>query len=316
MIVDSILDFTPINVIAKISIFDRSDVSFYLKNEIFNPAGSIKFKPAVGIIRELEACGALGPKQGVIETTSGNMGIALSIVAKARGYSFVCVSDDKITRHNRGLIEAYGTELVIMPESSLAERYLYIEDRIRKTPTLVWTRQFINPTNPNTHEHTTARELLQELPAVTHVFVGTGTAGTIAGFAKAFESFNRKIQLIAVDAVGSLHFTSLQEGQRRLLPGIGASERSPFLNEIQLDEIEIVPEQEAIAACRKLADRTGWLFGASSGSVLAAMNRFQRKFKGGDLAVGIAADSGERYLDSIYNDNWIAANFPEMQTRL
>jgi cysteine synthase A len=312
MIIETPLDFVPPNILIRANVFARKDVSFYLKTEIFNPAGSIKFKPAIGIINDLETKKILKPGSEIIDTTSGNMGIALSIVARARAYPFTCVSDDKVTAHNRALLEAYGTKLIILPGSTLKERYRYIETLLQMRPSLVWTQQFTNQTNPDTHQRTTARELLDDLPDVTHIFVGTGTAGTLVGLAQALKNHPGSVELIAVDAEGSVHFDPLQNGKRRLLPGIGATERSPFLAGHKLHDVVIIPEGEAIAACHDFARRTGWLFGGSSGSVIAAIHRSQHRFKKGSVVVGIAADSGERYLDSLYNSEWINQHFTSM----
>lgn len=312
MIIDGPLDFTPPNVLVRLHKLVRPDVSCYLKSEMFNPAGSIKFKPAVEIVKHLVARGRLRPGGGIIDTTSGNMGIALSIAARSLGCRFVCVSDEKLTPHNRALLAAYGAELVLLPGSSLRDRYDYIEQRVAASPSLVWTRQFTNPENPLAHEATTASEILSELPELTHLFVGTGTAGTLTGCAQALKRHRCRARLVAVDAVGSCHFSQTPAQRRRLLPGIGATERSPFLADAKVDDIAIVPESEAIRACRALVQHTGWLFGASSGSVLAAIKRFERTFEPGSVVVGIAADSGERYLHCLYNPDWVEEHFPQL----
>lgn len=309
MIVESPSEFQLINVLVRVRNIIHNDIQLYLKNETLNPAGSIKFKPAVGIIRDLEVCGKLGPGMGIIDTTSGNMGIALSILARERGYRFVCVCDEKLARHNHSLLQAYGAELVVMPGSMLSERYQYIEKRVHADPSLIRIRQFMNHTNPDTHERTTAREVLDELPHLNWLFVGTGTAGTLRGCARALSRYHGKVRLVAVDTTGSAHFVlGGRTGGKRLLPGIGATERSQFLDGIDLHDVIIVPEREAVDTCRELVRKTAWLFGASSGSVVAAIKRLEHSFKAGDVVVGIAADSGERYLDSVYDDAWVTAN--------
>jgi cysteine synthase A len=243
------------------------------------------------------------------------MGIALSLIARHRGYGFICVSDDKVTAHNRALIEAYEGELVIMPGSTLNDRFGYIRNRISENASLVWTRQFTNEMNPRTHEATTAREIADEFPSVNYLFVGAGSGGTLAGIGNALLKSRSEVRLVAVDTEGSAHFDSIKAGTRRRLPGIGASERSPFLDPIKLHDIVLVPEGEAISACRDVVHSTGWLLGASSGSVLYAIRKLQGGFRSGDIVVGIAADSGERYLDGVYNDEWVASNFPSVSLK-
>jgi cysteine synthase A len=314
MILESLLDFEPPAIAARVRCGVRPDIKLYLKLECFNPGGSIKFKPALGLVRELEVSGKLHPGCTLIETTSGNMGIALSMVARARGYSFICVSDDKITHHNRALVQAYGAELVVMSGSKLADRFEYIRQRVSVRPDLVWTRQFSSTANPASHERTTALELHTMFPRLDYVFVGTGTAGTATGCARALARLRPSAKVVAVDAEGSRHFDPTGS-QRRKLPGIGATERSGFLDGAPLDGFVIVPEEEAVAACHRLVSTTGWLAGASTGSVLAGVYRQQHRFAPGDVVVAISADHGERYLDSVYSEAWLAENFPELHSR-
>lgn len=315
IIVDSLLDFQGPTVAVRLRAGIRSDVAAYLKLEWMNPGGSIKFKPALGLVRELEESGVLEAGRSLIDTTSGNMGIALSVAARLRGYGFICVTDDKITRHNRGLIEAYGAQLVIMPGSTLRERFDYIRQTIAERPDLVWTRQFSSPTNPATHELTTARELLAAFPRLDYVFVGAGTAGTLAGCARAFARLRPSVKVVAVDAEGSRHFTD-GPAVRRRLPGIGATERSPFIAETPIHQAVVVPEGETVATCLDLVAGAGWLPGASTGTVVAAMRRLQGAFAPGEVVVGIAADHGERYLDTVYNPAWVAEHFPQLSQQL
>lgn len=315
MIVEELMDFEPAPLFVRLHHIIRADVRVYLKYEAYNPGGSVKFRPAVGLVRHLESSGALRPGGTIIDTTSGNMGIALSVVAKSRGYGFICVTDDKLTRHNRALMEAYGAALCILPQSTLRERFAYIEQRMRDDASLVWTRQFTNAMNPRTHEATTACDILASFERLDYLFAGTGTGGVLAGCQAAFARAGRDTRVMAVDAEGSAHFTSTPAPVRRLLPGIGATERSPFLNQTEPFDVTVVPESEAIAACRQVVQQTGWLLGASSGSVVAAIQRYQHHFHSGDIVVGVAADSGERYLDGVYHDGWCQTHFPDAQQR-
>jgi cysteine synthase A len=301
MIVEDLIDFKPLSVFFRVKNFIRDDVELYIKNEMFNPGGSIKFKPAVAIVRALEAAGDLRAGDTIIDTTSGNMGIALSLVARSRGYGFICVSDEKITSHNRKVISAYGAELVILPRSTLRERYTYISARIQSAERLVWTRQFTSEFNPRAHETTTALEIFQEFPNLDYLFVGAGTAGTLSGCSRAIRDRARPVKLVAVDALGSAHFEAGGPPLTRRLPGIGASERSRFLDDVDLHASVIIAEEDAVDACRELVSATGWLMGASTGSVLAAVRRLQERFKPGDQVVAVGVDSGERYLEAVYD---------------
>jgi N-(2-amino-2-carboxyethyl)-L-glutamate synthase len=311
MIVENMLDFEPPSIFARVKGFVQKDVNAYLKLEMFNPGGSIKFKTAVGMIRALELDGTLTPGKSIIETSSGNMAIALSLIARHRGYRFICVSDEKVTPHNRALIEAHEGEIIIIPKSTLNDRFVYIRNRMSSDDSLVWTRQFGSELNPQVHEKTTAREILEAFPGVNYLFVGAGTGGTLAGVGQALKKAGNSARLVAVDTDGSAHFAPVSPNARRMLPGIGASERSPFLDSIQIHEIVHVPEVDAVAACREFVHESGWLLGASSGSILAAIRKLQSLFRPGDVVIGIASDSGERYLDGLYNEEWVRDTFPQ-----
>ena len=304
MIIDKITDFEFMPVFARVRGLIDSNVNVVLKIEGFNPGGSIKLKPALALVRDLEERGYLGEGCSLIETTSGNMGIALSLVARSKGYGFVCVCDEKITCHNKRLIEAYGAEIVMMPRSTLSERYAYITARTGKDTKLVWTRQFHNPLNPATHETTTAMEILNAFPRVDHLFVGVGTGGTLVGCSKVFARLSPHTRIVAVDAEGSRHFTENPTPVVRRIPGIGASERSPFINGIRVDKTVVASEERTVTACQMLLEHTGWLLGGSSGSVFSAVLDSQDEFSPGDTVVAVCADLGERYLDSVYSKEW------------
>jgi cysteine synthase len=244
----------------------------------------------------------LRPDSVIIDTTSGNMGIALAMIARSLGHGFVCVSDEKMTLHNRRLVRAYGAEVVILEGSTLDDRYAYILERLAVDSRLVWTRQFRNEMNPTAHESITAREILDSIPRVDHLFVGTGTGGTLAGCAKIFARESSATTITAVDALGSKHFDDSATLVPRKIPGIGATQRSPFLDGVRVHRVMIISDDSAIEHCKMLRDRTGWLLGGSSGSVLSAIMASAEQFRDGDTVVGICADFGERYLDSVYAD--------------
>lgn len=301
MIIERIIDFAFEPTFARVSQLLDNKVDLLLKIEGFNPGGSIKLKPAINLIRDIERQNLLKPGSILIDSTSGNMGIALALLARSLGYGFYCVTDEKITPHNSRLIQAYGAVVVVLDRSTLQERYAYIRNLVAQEQKYVWTRQFQNEMNPAAHETTTAREILRTLPRVDHLFVGVGTGGTLAGCARTFAVESPSTRITAVDAEGSAHFGDVGSAQPRRIPGIGASERSPFIDDGFIDDVVIVPEGSAIAHCELLLERTGWLLGGSSGSVLSAIMSSAGKFAAGDVVVGVCADFGERYLDGIYS---------------
>ena len=300
MIIESLIDFPYEPVFARIRGLLPDDIDLLLKLEGFNPGGSIKLKPAIKLISDLQSLGALKDDSIIIDTTSGNMGIALALLARSLKCGFICVSDEKMTTHNRRLVQAYGAELVILERSTLDLRYDYIRTRMTQNPRIVWTRQFQNIANPAAHETITAREVLRSVPRVDHLFAGVGTAGTIVGCAKVFGKESPWTCITAVDALGSRHFEDAAVGVIRKIPGIGATQRSAFLDEVNIDRVVIVSDDSAIEHCQLVLQRTGWLLGGSSGSVVSAILSSAAHFKPGDTVVGICADFGERYLDSVY----------------
>lgn len=309
MILRHAYDTLGIGIFADIAPLLGAGVHAYLKVEAFNAAGSIKLKPALAMVEALEAAGALAPGATLIETTSGNLGIALALIARCKGYGFVCVTDEKMTAHNRALVRAHGGELVVMANSSLDDRCGHIAARMAADPALVWTRQFANPVNPRAHAETTASEILREFPHVDYLFVGVGTGGTLAGCVRAFAEHSPATQIVAVDAAGSHHFTPPLLPVPRRIPGIGATRRSPFLDHAAPHEAVIVAERDAVRSCAELHAATGWLMGGSTGSVLAAARTMIPQFRPGETVVCIAADMGDRYLDTLYDPDWLDETF-------
>lgn len=312
MILNNACDILKFGVFADISIIFGGNIRAFLKIEAFNAAGSIKLKPAINLVNTLEKLGALNRKRVLIDTTSGNMGIALSIVAKCKGYDFICVTDEKMTAHNRKIVSAYGAEIVVMPHSTLDERYRYIQSRIVNDNSLVWTQQFTSPVNPAAHQETTATEILEEFETVDHLFIGVGTGGALAGCSKTFTEKSPHTKLFAVDVEGSLHFGNANSSYRRRIPGIGATRRSPFLKDIRIDGAIIVSERDTVRACAEVRDASGWLVGGSTGSVIAAAQSLQHEFPTGSTLVCVGADMGERYLDTIYNSEWVNVEFNDL----
>lgn len=314
MILRSACDLLDIGIFADISRLLPRPGRMFLKIEAFNAAGSIKLKPAITLVSILERAGTLKPGASIIDTTSGNMGVALAVVAKTRGYGFICVTDEKMTAHTRALVDAYGAELVVLTNSNLDERYSYIESRIRVDRSLVWTRQFLSPDNPAAHEQTTALEILREFSSLNYLFIGVGTGGTVAGCSRVFRQKSPQTKLIAVDAEGSCHFQTGTNSVRRHIPGIGATKRSPFLQGLSIGEAIVVSERDAIRMCELLREKTGWLVGGSTGSVVAAALKMSNEFKASDTIVCVSADLGERYLDTVFDSAWVNQQFGAEQS--
>ncbi len=287
------------------SIFGRS---LYLKCEGLNFAGSIKLKAATEMVETAERDGVLRPDSTLVESSSGNLGVALSMIAASRGYRFLCVTDSRCNLSSRLLMEALGSEVHIIADTDangglLGARIEYVRALCASDDRYVWLSQYTNPGNWRAHYRTTAPEIAGQFPRLDVLFVGAGTTGTLMGCARYFREWHRPVRIVAVDSVGSVTFGG--EPGRRMIPGLGMSIRPPLLDESYVDEVIRVEEPETIRTCHRLA-RRGFLFGGSTGTVVSgAMDWLDRNDTPGLTAVAIAPDLGERYLDTIYQTNWL-----------
>ncbi|MDR3082440.1 MAG: 2,3-diaminopropionate biosynthesis protein SbnA, partial [Streptomyces sp.] len=280
------------------SIFGRS---LYLKCEGFNFAGSIKLKAAAEMVETAERDGVLKPDSILVESSSGNLGVALSMIAASKGYQFLCVTDSRCNLSTRLLMEALGSEVHIIADLDanggfLGARIDYVRGLCASDDRYVWLSQYTNPGNWRAHYRKTAPEIAREFPRLDVLFVGAGTTGTLMGCARYFREWHRPVRIVAVDAVGSVAFGG--KPGRRMIPGLGMSMRPPLLDESFVDEVIRVEEADTIRACHRLA-RRGFLFGGSTGTVVSgAMDWLTRHDTRGLTAVAIAPDLGERYLDT------------------
>lgn len=284
----------------------------FLKLEGLNPAGSIKIKTAVGMVEDAEARGALGPGRGVVESSSGSLGIALSLVCASKGYDFVCVSDPNVPSHSVALMRALGAEVVIVDRRDanggfLGSRIEYVASRLAADPRLVWLNQYVNPANPEAHSRGTAASILREIGWVDYLFVGAGTTGTVMGCAAYFRRFSPHTKIIAVDAEGSVTFGH-PPGPRHI-PGIGTSRRPELCRPEAVDHVVLVAEPDAVRTCRWLARERGLVVGGSTGSVVAAVLEMAPVLPAGSRVVAISPDLGDRYLQTVYDDDWVARTY-------
>jgi N-(2-amino-2-carboxyethyl)-L-glutamate synthase len=284
--------------------------NLYLKCEGFNFAGSVKLKAARAMVEAAERAGCLRPGSILIESSSGNLGVALSMIAASKGYRFVCVTDSRCNLATRRLMEALGSSVHTIteadPESGfLGARINYVQAMCRADARYVWLNQYTNPENWRAHYRTTAPAIARQFPDVDVLFVGAGTTGTLMGCARYFHEYHRPVHVVAIDVVGSQAFGG--PPARRMIPGLGTSVRPQLLDESFIDGVVRVEEADTIRTCHRLA-RSGFLFGGSTGTVVSGAMDWLTKFDAGNLtAVAIAPDLGERYLDTVYQSNWVQA---------
>lgn len=290
----------------------------FLKVEGLNPAGSIKLKTALALIEDAEEKGGLRLNRRVVESSSGNLGIALSIICAAKGYSFTCITDPNASDQSVALMRAYGAQVIVVNQRDtnggyLGSRIARLKTMLDTDPGLTWPNQYANLANPRVHWQRTAKSILSEVEEVDYLFVGAGTTGTVMGCATYFSQFSPHTRIIAVDTVGSVTFGH-QPGPRHI-PGLGTSRTPEICRASHLDDVVLIDEAEAVSMCRRLA-RRGLLIGGSTGSVLSAVVSREAEIPQGSRVVAIAPDLGERYLGTIYNDDWVAARFgPELVRR-
>ncbi|MFE7777870.1 2,3-diaminopropionate biosynthesis protein SbnA [Streptomyces sp. NPDC057445] len=288
--------------------------SLFLKCEGFNFAGSIKLKAAVEMVEAAERDGVLRPDSILVESSSGNLGVALSMIAASKGYRFLCVTDSRCNLSTRLLMEALGSQVHIIAGQEanggfLGARIDYVRALCASDRRYVWLSQYTNPNNWKAHYRRTAQEIARQFPQLDVLFVGAGTTGTLMGCARYFREWHRPVRIIALDSVGSVIFGGAPG--RRMIPGLGMSMRPPLLDDAYVDEVILVEEADTIRACHRLA-RRGFLFGGSTGTVVSgAMGWLAKHDTRGLTSVAIAPDLGERYLDTIYQTNWLQGLYGE-----
>lgn len=286
--------------------------NFYLKLESLNPAGSIKLKTALGLIDDVTGRGLLADDTILIESSSGNLGVALSMICAERGRSFTCVVDPNTSGHSVKIMKAFGTNVVVVNKHDsnggyLGTRIAYIRDLIARDRRYVWLNQYENPNNAGIHARMTARSISEAFQRVDYLFVGTGTAGTLMGCLRHFREHSPHTRVVAVDSVGSVTFG--RPAGKRYIPGLGASQRPPLFDPEGIHALESVAEADAVRMCRHLARTCGLLGGGSTGTVVAGVLAWRDRLPEGATVVAIAPDSGERYLDTVYDDEWVSRHF-------
>jgi cysteine synthase A len=282
--------------------------SLFLKCEGFNFAGSIKLKAAREMVDAAEREGVLRRGSVLVESSSGNLGVALSMIAASRGYGFLCVTDSRCNLSTRRLMESLGSRVHIIAEPDpvggfLGARIDYVTALCASDDRYVWLNQYTNPGNWRAHYRTTAPAIAQDFPDLDVLFVGAGTTGTLMGCARWFREWARPVYIVAVDSVGSVTFGGAPA--RRMIPGLGTSVRPALLDTSFIDDVVRVEEVDTIRACHRLAKR-GFMFGGSSGTVVSGATRWLAEHDASGLtSVAIAPDLGERYLDTVYQTNWL-----------
>lgn len=304
-----------------VDLADILGIPVLLKCESFNFAGSVKLKAAVSMVTSAERDGRLKPGSIIVESSSGNLGVALSIVAASKGYGFICVTDSRVSPQNRKQIEATGGRVVVVSQLDandgfLANRIRLVREMCAGDDRCVWLNQYANPDNSGAHYRLTAPAIVEHCPDLDYLFIGAGTTGTLMGCARYLRDTGYPARVIAVDSAGSVTFGGAPGP--RYVPGLGTSRRPELVDPSVVDDVVLVDERDTILMCRRLA-HAGFLFGGSTGTVLAGAQAFLRgressagtsgTSRTSGTSVAISADLGDRYLDTVYDDVWVAEHY-------
>ena len=291
--------------------------SLYAKLEALNPGGSVKDRPALEILRRALESGEVGPDTVVIESSSGNMGVGLAQACRYHGLRFVCVVDPHTATQNLAVLRAYGAEIEYVHEPDpVSGEFLQARlDRVRllcrRYPSSFWPNQYENPGNPGSHYRTTMHEIATALEGrVDYLFIATSTCGTVTGCGRYVRDHGLRTRIVAVDAVGSRIFSD--EKAERWVPGLGAGIKPPLCDRELLHDHVLVTGLDCVVGCRLLARREALLVGGSAGGVVSAVARLRDSIPRGATCAMLLCDRGERYLDTVFSDEWVEAKFGDV----
>ncbi|HHV34764.1 MAG TPA: cysteine synthase A [Syntrophomonadaceae bacterium] len=295
--IDDLIGNTPIIQLGKI--VDPKGAKVLVKLEFFNPAGSIKDRVALQMVKSAEKAGKLKPGGVIVEPTSGNTGIGLAMVAAARGYRLIIVMPETMSIERQKLIRGMGAELVLTPgNEGMTGAVNKAQEIIEKNREYIILQQFENPANPEAHRLTTAPEIIHQVGDELAAFVcGVGTGGTISGIGGALKEKLPAVKVIAVEPAGSPVLSGGKQGAHNI-QGIGAGFIPPVLDESVIDEVIRVEDDDALITARKMMKKEGIMAGISSGAAVFAAIKVAAKLSPEKAVLAIAPDTGERYLST------------------
>ena len=313
---DSILDTIGHTPVVKLQRIAPEHVTLYAKVESFNPGGSVKDRLALAIVLDAEAKGLLKPGDTIIEATSGNTGVALAMVAAARGYKFVATMVETFSIERRKLMRAYGAKVILTPAAERGSGMVRRAEELAKQHGWFLARQFANPANPAYHRQTTAAEILRDFAGrrLDHFVTGWGTGGTLTGVGEVLKVARPDVRITASEPAGASLLQG-KEWQPHKIQGWTPDFGPDVLTREVADEILPVTDVESIATARRLAAEEGIFVGISGGATVAAALQVAQKAKPGDVLLAMLPDTGERYFSTPLfegvnegsDDEWLAS---------
>lgn len=313
---DSILDTIGRTPIVKLSRIAPKHVELYVKVEAFNPGGSVKDRLALAIVLDAEAKGLLKPGDTIVEATSGNTGVALAMVAAARGYKFVAVMTETFSIERRKLMRAYGAKVILTPAAERGSGMVRKAKELAEKHGWFLARQFENEANPAWHRNTTGPEILQDFVGkrLDYFVSGWGTGGTLTGVGQTLKLARPDVKIVSTEPAGA-QLLGGKEWQPHKIQGWTPDFIPAVLDRSVVDDIKPVEDLVARDTARRLAAEEGVFVGLSAGATLAAALQVANEAPAGSVILAMLPDTGERYLSTILfegvndgsDDEWLAS---------
>ncbi|AEM52556.1 MULTISPECIES: cysteine synthase A [Stenotrophomonas] len=312
---DSILDTVGNTPIVRLQRLAPPQVSVYAKVESFNPGGSVKDRLALAIILDAEARGLLKPGDTIVEATSGNTGVALAMVAAARGYKFVATMVETFSVERRKLMRAYGAKVILTPAAERGSGMVRKAAELAEQHGWFLASQFANPANPAYHRNTTAAEILRDFAGkrLDYFVSGWGTGGTLTGVGEVLKVARPQTRIIATEPAGAALLKG-DDWKPHKIQGWTPDFVPDVLNRDVVDELVSVEDDRAIATARRLAAEEGIFVGISAGATVASALDVAARAEPGSVILAMLPDTGERYFSTPLfadvnegsDDDWLA----------